>query len=206
MLAYGIFIYIILQLIKKCSTIYQMATPNTLEISRPEISLPTLPSERRPEHFADGERVLAVFFSRYMDKPELVAGEVFDRFTADNPRPNEASGFVSIKTPKTFDIRTGRIIGIAVDSVGLITQDALPLLRDENIRSLWLADGSEAWDGEAAMLEELLLEGIAQGTLGRRIEEPVETPEQQHGRARVHARATPGLVLGKVGVHAPAYV
>lgn len=182
-----------------------MATPNTLEMGGLAIDRPPLPSERWPEYFDYSNRVLAFFFRNHMEEPELVNGEIFDSFATPNPRPGDSLGMVHIRTPKSHANWTGRIIGIDMDSVGLITEDALPHLYDKDFRVAWLADGSEAWGGEASMLEEFLVEGIAKGTLGRRIEEPVATQEQP-GRTRGHARTIPGLTIGRVGTQSPAYV
>jgi hypothetical protein len=201
----GIFRDIYLLLVKKYSTIYQMATPDVAEMSGLETSRPPLPSERWPEYFAYSDRVLAVFFQSHMEKPKLIIGEVSDSYVTPNPRPGDPLGMVHLRTPKTDDNRTGRFIGVDMSSVGLITEDALTHLHDEDFRAEWLADGSEAWAGEAYALEQLLEEGIADGSIGRRIPEPGQAPAHP-ARTLGHVTRIPGLNSGKVGVRPPVYV
>ena len=177
-----------------------MATPNNAE------NRPLLPSERQPEDFSAQDRVLALYFRSWMEGPELVHGVVSDTVRYDRPERNGSPGFVSIKTRKTPDNRTGSFVGIDVNSAALIPEEAWPYLADEAFRTTWIADGSLAWSGEREMLEALLDEHAGNGAVDWLPTEEEHEDTHGHGhptRAREHIKIVPGSAFGKVAAIRP---
>ena len=190
-----------------------MATQNTILAPAAEsgLQLPPLPSERQPGDFAEHDRVLALYYRTWMDEAELIEGMVTHVHAADRPDWNGSPGFVNLKTTQTPDLRTGRFVGIDLNSAALIPEDALPYMKDEDFRANWVLDGSVAWLGEREMLEEKLRERVAQGNLrltSREVTAQVHDDSYGHhhpSRAREHIRTVPGSSRfgGKVGTIRP---
>jgi hypothetical protein len=165
--------------------------------------LPPLASERQPEDFNVGDRVMTLYYRTWMGQPELVQGKVADVHVVESL---DKPAYVNIKTPQTPDNRTGSIIGIDIKSVALMPEAVWPHLSDEYFLRAWVAKGAVAWPGERAMLERALRERIAEGDISW--DDGSEPHDDAHGihhptRTRKHIRIVPGSYSGKVEAHRP---
>lgn len=221
---------------------------------------PALPNERLPGDFKVGQQVMTLYFRTWMERPELVVGEITDVVPSETPfmlrmplgidfqgivarvaelhagevnldtlkkdpnpeplrqymlndrelRPHMPSpGFINIRTAQTPDNRSGRIIGIDMNSAALIPRPALSYLANEAYLRALVEDGSITWSEERDELEAAIRRRIAEGTIGYDMPpEPADEHDDVYGghhptRAREHVKLIPGSGHGKVAAIPP---